>query len=189
MIRRLQHTFGATRHALDWLTSYPQSYRPFVRLHGVAFAMSAVDNSVPQDLLLLSLYIAPLSALFRSFGLTYHQYADATHIYISVQNDELATKVDLLERRRFLACFTAASNLTQRRLTWSSSLLERDEIKSSHYFNFRRQYSAKVSYKLSWCHSLFNSTSMWQTSVKYATFTFEFCATCGVLFQTTPQKW
>jgi len=65
-------------------------------------AVSAVEHGVPHgsslDPLLFSLYIAPLSSVIRSFGLSHHQYADNSQIYVSALKTELAAKVDTLER-------------------------------------------------------------------------------------------
>ena len=74
MIKRLQHTFGITGLALDWMTSYLLSRKSF------------------------SLYIAPLSAIVRSFGLMHHQYADDSQIYVSATKNELSVKAEILER-------------------------------------------------------------------------------------------
>ena len=102
LISRLQHTFGVTGQVLAWLSSYLQSRQSFVRWDDVSSATSVVAYGVPQGSslgpLLFSLYIVPLSAVIQSFGLMHHQYADDTQIYISVPNDELAVKVDCLER-------------------------------------------------------------------------------------------
>lgn len=102
LISRLQHTFGVTGQVLAWLSSYLQSRQSFVRWDDASSATSVVAYSVPQGSslgpLLFSLYIAPFSAVIQSFGLMHHQYADDTQIYISVPSDELAVKVDCLER-------------------------------------------------------------------------------------------
>ena len=101
LIRRLHHTF-VTGQALDWMTSYLQTRRSFVRLNNVSSVVSTVEHGVPQGSslgpLLFSLYIAPLSTVFRSFGLTHHQYADDSQIYVSAMKNELMVKVDLLEQ-------------------------------------------------------------------------------------------
>jgi hypothetical protein len=43
------------------------------------------------------MYIAPLSCVIRSFGITHHQYADDAQIYIAVCRAELSNKVIELE--------------------------------------------------------------------------------------------
>ena len=45
---------------------------------------------------LFSLYIAPLSAVINSFGVSHRQYADDTQIYIAVSIADVSNKVDLL---------------------------------------------------------------------------------------------
>ena len=102
MIKRLQHTFGITGLALDWMTSYLLSRKSFVRFSDVSSATSTVVYGVPQGSslgpLLFSLYIAPLSTIVRSFGLMHHQYADDSQIYVSAMKNELSVKAEILER-------------------------------------------------------------------------------------------
>jgi len=58
-----------------------------------------LDTGVPQGSylgpFLFSLYIAPLSAVINSFGVS--QYADDTQIYIAVSRADVSDKVDLLQ--------------------------------------------------------------------------------------------
>ena len=103
MIKRLQHTFGITGLALDWITSYLLSRKSFVRFSDVSSATFTVGCCVPHQRsslgpLLFSLYIAPLSAIVRSFGLMHHQYADDSQIYVSATKNELSVKAEILER-------------------------------------------------------------------------------------------
>jgi Reverse transcriptase (RNA-dependent DNA polymerase) len=46
---------------------------------------------------LFSLYIAPLSAVINSFGVSHHQYADDTQIYVAVSRTDVSDKLDLLQ--------------------------------------------------------------------------------------------
>ena len=46
---------------------------------------------------LFSLCIAPLSAVINSFGVSHHQSADDTQIYIAVSRADVSAKVDLLQ--------------------------------------------------------------------------------------------
>ena len=102
MIRRLQHTFGVTGKALDWMHSYLESRSSFVQWRTIRSTTSPMVTGVPQGSslgpLLFSLYISPLSGVMHSFGIQHHQYADDTQLYISASKSELALRVDLLER-------------------------------------------------------------------------------------------
>jgi len=55
------------------------------------------QNVKNHCLALFSLYIAPLSRVITSFGVSHHQYADDTQLHISVAKSELSTKADTIE--------------------------------------------------------------------------------------------
>jgi hypothetical protein len=101
LIRRLDHTFGVTGRALDWVRSYLHGRSTFVRWKQTSSDIYPLVTGVPQGSvlgpLLFSLYIAPLSDVIGSFGVHHHQYADDTQIYIAVSTADVLIKVGQLE--------------------------------------------------------------------------------------------
>ena len=101
LIDRLRHTYGLTGAALDWLQSYLSSRRSFVKWRSCSSDYIHVDTGVPQGSALgpqlFSMYIAPLAALIRSFGVLYHQYADDTQLYISMSRTDSDVQLETLE--------------------------------------------------------------------------------------------
>ena len=106
LLDRLQHTYGLVGSVLDWLRSYLDSRRAFVKWRSYSSDCIAVDTGVPQGSSLgpqlFSMYIAPLARLIKSFGVRYHQYADDSQLYIAIsrtnQNIQLATLEQCLSR-------------------------------------------------------------------------------------------
>ena len=101
LVSRLEHTFGKTGSALDWICSYLEARSTFVRWKENSSDVFPLDTGVPQGSslgpFLSSLYIAPLSAVINLFGVRHHQYADDTQIYIAVSRADVSDKVDLLQ--------------------------------------------------------------------------------------------
>ena len=102
LLSRLQYTYGLTGAALDWMTSYLDSRRSYVRWKDCVSDHAAVDAGVPQGSSLgpqlFSMYIAPLAGLIRSFGVRYHQYADDTQLYIEISKDNADVRLSMLEQ-------------------------------------------------------------------------------------------
>ena len=101
LVSRRDTTFGLTGCALDWIRSYLDARSTFVRWKQHSSKAFPLDTGVPQGSslgpLLFSLYVAPLSAVINSFGVSHHQYADDTQIYITVSRSDVLDKVDLLQ--------------------------------------------------------------------------------------------
>jgi len=102
MIRRLEHMFGITDLALDWMTSYLSNRSFYVRWGNTSSSKLHVNTGVPQGSsigpLCFSLYVAPLSRVLNSFVIRHHQYADDTQIYILASKSDLSDKVDVLQQ-------------------------------------------------------------------------------------------
>ena len=100
LISQLEHTFGVTGNAIDWISSYWEAQSTFVHRKQNSSDVFPLDTGVPQGSslgpFLSLLYIAPLSAVINSFGVSHLQYADDTQIYIAVSRADVSDKVDLL---------------------------------------------------------------------------------------------
>ena len=72
MIRRLEHTFGITDHALTWMISYLSARSFYVRWGNTSSSKLHVNTGVPRGSslgpLCFSSYVAPLSRVLSSFG-------------------------------------------------------------------------------------------------------------------------
>ena len=90
LVSRLDSTFGRRKCS-----------RVYSFLLGCSIDVFPLDTGVPQRSslvpLLFSLYIAPLSTVINSFGVSHHQYADDTQIYIAVSKADVSHKVGLLQ--------------------------------------------------------------------------------------------
>ena len=89
LFSRLSARFGICDHALNWLRSYLSDRTQFVRIQDVPSHVNDLRYGVPQGSvlgpLLFSLYTSPLGDIARSYGLSYHFYADDTQLYLSFE--------------------------------------------------------------------------------------------------------
>ena len=99
LLRRLEFTFGIRGHALDWIGSYLAERSQFVRVGDQQSVPSAVEFGVPQGSvlgpILFCLYVAPVANVITSFGVNHIQYADDTQLYISLQDSNSITALQL----------------------------------------------------------------------------------------------
>ena len=88
LIERARNLFGLSGVALVWLTSYLQYRTAITCTNGVLSSPLPLSTGVPQGStlgpLLFALYVAPLSSLVEDLGVTFHQYADDTQLYIAL---------------------------------------------------------------------------------------------------------
>lgn len=88
LLDRLRQAFGFEGAALHWLESYISGRSSFVRIGSASSSSLVFDVGVPQGSvlgpLLFSLYISPLGHLIDSLGISYHQYADDTQLYLAL---------------------------------------------------------------------------------------------------------
>jgi len=88
LLDRARDLFGLHGNALVWLASYLQGRTAITRSNGVLSSPLPLSTGVPQGStlgpLLFALYVSPLCSLVEDFGVTFHQYADDTQLYIAL---------------------------------------------------------------------------------------------------------
>jgi len=99
LLHRLERSFGLVGVPLSWIQSYLTDRSQFVRFGPGQSPPATLKYGVPQGSvlgpLLFSLYIAPLSGIIESFGVSHAQYADDTQLYIGLSSGQaLATMND-----------------------------------------------------------------------------------------------
>ena len=94
LLRRLEHTFGITGPALQWLRTYLEDRKQYVRVGNDRSTAVSSEFGVPQGSVLgpklFATYIAPIAGVISSFGIHHTQYADDTQLYIELRNDNLS---------------------------------------------------------------------------------------------------
>ena len=88
LLTRLKHTFGVSGASLRWITTYLKDRSQFVKLDDASSEVFGSSVGVPQGSvlgpLLFSLFVAPVSTVVSAFGVSVHQYADDTQLYIGI---------------------------------------------------------------------------------------------------------
>ena len=94
---RLFDWYGISGQAQVWFSSYLQNRHQSVKIKDTLSDKIALSYGVPQGSVLgpvrFALYTTPLSAIFSSFDINHHLYADDIQIYmsLSVSNAKVAT--------------------------------------------------------------------------------------------------
>jgi len=100
LLNRLKDSFGVSGAALGWLDSYLDGRKQFVKVNDARSTTSVCDIGVPQGSvlgpILFSLFVAPIAHVIESFGVSLHQYADDTQLYIGISPGNAAVTADLL---------------------------------------------------------------------------------------------
>ena len=98
---RLQHRFGFTGKALQWLKSYVANRSQSVLIRGKSSTSCSMQRGVPQGSVmgptLYSLYSSPLEDLILANGFRCVIYADDTQLYSILKKDELSTVIPRLQ--------------------------------------------------------------------------------------------
>ena len=102
LLDRLRFTFGLDGAALSWICSYLTERTQLVCLNGVNSSIYDCACGVPQGSvlgpLLFTLFVAPVSGVITSFGVSFHQFADDTQLYISVDPGDVRHSLSILDR-------------------------------------------------------------------------------------------
>jgi len=88
LLQRAQDLFGFTGQANLWLASYLSDRSSFVSMGQAKSSTITHSTGVPQGSvlgpLLFSIFTTPIGSLISSLGILYHQYADDTQLYTSL---------------------------------------------------------------------------------------------------------
>ena len=102
LLDRLSFAFGVSGSALRWIRSYLNGRKQFVKMGDATSPTTDSTIGVPQGSVLgpalFSLFTAPIAHVINSFGVSYHQYADDTQLYVGVHAGELELSADLLNQ-------------------------------------------------------------------------------------------
>ena len=81
LLDRLQNEFGIDGKVLAWLRSYMTSRQQFVKIGQHSSSSTTCQCGVPQGSvlgpLLFAVYTVPIADVVSSFGVQFHQFADA----------------------------------------------------------------------------------------------------------------
>ena len=84
LINRLEKSVGVYGNALKWFVSYLNGTRQCVMINNASSQFADIKFGVPQGSvlgpILFSLYTLPLAGILKQHGVSYHLYADDTHM-------------------------------------------------------------------------------------------------------------
>jgi hypothetical protein len=100
LLDRLRVTFGIDGAALKWIQTYLSGRSQTVMFDGVHSPSSPCTLGVPQGSvlgpILFTLFITPVTNVITSHGVSFHQFADDTQLFISVDPKSPNISLDTL---------------------------------------------------------------------------------------------
>jgi hypothetical protein len=101
LLKRLEVEFGVEGKALRWLQSYLTDRCQFVKLGRHCSKTVTCCSGVPQGSvlgpLLFVVYVSPVGDLIKSHGVSHHQYADDTQLFLSMKASSMSADLAKLE--------------------------------------------------------------------------------------------
>jgi len=89
LLARLQHSYGITSHALEWLQSYFSDRTQCVTIEDSKSAPRTLQYGVPQGSVLgpkvYCMYTKPVTSIIKHHGFQYHCYADDSECYLAIK--------------------------------------------------------------------------------------------------------
>ena len=116
ILTRLQHSFGVTAEALDWMGSYISGRTQCVSAGPATLFNAHLCCGMPQGSVLgpklYCIYTKPVGDIVKKYNIRYHWYADDTQIYLSIKPDENWAS----ERSAIEACVTDVNGWMNRNM-------------------------------------------------------------------------
>ena len=102
LLARLRNSYGLDGTALSWITTYLRDRSQWIKYDDVVSPATKCEFGVPQGSvlgpMLFSLFVAPIADLISSHGLSSHQFADDTQLYVSIIPKSPQTSLDFLDK-------------------------------------------------------------------------------------------
>ena len=102
LLQRLNITFGISKTALKWISSYLSGRSQVVSIGNSTSTERGISYGVPQGSVLgpvlFVLYTSPVAKILEKHMLAYHMYADDTQIYSMCLQSDMQSKKQMYER-------------------------------------------------------------------------------------------
>ncbi len=101
LLSRLESWVGLKATVLNWFQSYLSDRKFLVKLGNFTSSPAPLSCGLPQGSILspslFSLYMLPLGSILRKHGVSFHFFADDTHINLPIKRDNSAMITSLLQ--------------------------------------------------------------------------------------------